>query len=117
MRKRAVMHWAEGSPSRVLIVKKPGNPDASQKMGEIASWLRARGLHVVVERAVAHTEFPNVRSWQSVFVYVCASVDAHVCLRVCLQVPPCVFDCMLQHVCVLSTHACMHVVYTCACAH
>ncbi|KAF5828733.1 ATP-NAD kinase-like domain-containing protein [Dunaliella salina] len=65
MRKRAVMHWAPGAPSRVLIVKKPGNPDASQKMREIAAWLHARGIHVVVERPVAHAEFPKLDAYDA----------------------------------------------------
>jgi len=65
MRKRAVMHWASGAPSRVLIVKKPGNPDASLKLKEIAAWLRARGIHVVVERPVAYAEFPNLDAYDA----------------------------------------------------
>ncbi|KAF5828732.1 ATP-NAD kinase [Dunaliella salina] len=59
------MHWAPGAPSRVLIVKKPGNPDASQKMREIAAWLHARGIHVVVERPVAHAEFPKLDAYDA----------------------------------------------------
>jgi len=37
-----------------------GNPAASQKMGEISAWLKAQGIHVVVERPVAQAEFPKV---------------------------------------------------------
>jgi hypothetical protein len=29
-------------------------------MGEISAWLKAQGIHVVVERPVAQAEFPKV---------------------------------------------------------
>ncbi|PNH12625.1 hypothetical protein TSOC_000443 [Tetrabaena socialis] len=59
LRRRADLQWQAGVPSRVLIVKKPKNPEASTKLGEIGAWLQARGIEVFVERAVWATEFPE----------------------------------------------------------
>ncbi|GFR45561.1 hypothetical protein Agub_g6955 [Astrephomene gubernaculifera] len=57
LRRRALLQWQSGSPSRVLIIKKPRNPAASAKMREMGQWLAARGVQVFVERVVWATEF------------------------------------------------------------
>ncbi|EFJ48692.1 hypothetical protein VOLCADRAFT_117441 [Volvox carteri f. nagariensis] len=57
LRRRALIKWQPGAPSKVLIVKKPKNPAASTKLHEIGAWLRARGIEVFVERVVWATEF------------------------------------------------------------
>eukprot|EP00198_Chlamydomonas_reinhardtii_P013159 XP_001702496.1 predicted protein [Chlamydomonas reinhardtii] len=49
--------WQPGSPSKVLIVKKPKNPAAAAKLKAIGDWLTARGIQVFVERVVWATEF------------------------------------------------------------
>ncbi|GIL46358.1 hypothetical protein Vafri_3354 [Volvox africanus] len=56
LRRRALIKWQPGAPSKVLIVKKPKNPAASTKLQEIGLWLRARGIEVFVERVVWATE-------------------------------------------------------------
>lgn len=55
MRRRAVLKWNAGSPSKVLIVKKPGDKAAEAKLIEIGEWLKSHGLEVFVERQVART--------------------------------------------------------------
>ncbi|KAG2433044.1 hypothetical protein HXX76_008771 [Chlamydomonas incerta] len=57
LRRRALLQWQPGSPSKVLIVKKPKNPAAAAKLKEIGDWLTARGIQVYVERVVWATEF------------------------------------------------------------
>ena len=57
LRRRALMTWKAGSPSKVLIVKKPRNPLASAKLATIGRWLQARGLQVYVESVVHAAEF------------------------------------------------------------
>jgi NAD+ kinase len=57
LRRRALLQWEPGAPSKVLIVKKPGNPAAAAKLREIAQWLSSRGIQVFVERVVWATEF------------------------------------------------------------
>jgi len=62
--RRAVMHWGPGCPSTVLIVKKPANEEATEKMREIAIWLAShKGIKVVAERPVAATEFPDLEAF------------------------------------------------------
>ncbi|GLI59240.1 hypothetical protein VaNZ11_001086 [Volvox africanus] len=56
LRRRALIKWQPGAPSKVLIVKKPKNPAASAKLQEIGLWLRSRGIEVFVERVVWATE-------------------------------------------------------------
>ncbi|KAK9832689.1 hypothetical protein WJX81_000190 [Elliptochloris bilobata] len=51
--------WDDGGPRTCLLVKKPSSRAASQALKEIALWLEARGLRVLVERPVNRTEFPE----------------------------------------------------------
>lgn len=46
------MRWDKGCPSKVLIVKKPGDKAAEAKLLEIGQWLQSHGIHVYVERQV-----------------------------------------------------------------
>lgn len=39
----------EGKPTRVVIVKKKNNDDATATLLEIAAWLRSQGISVLVE--------------------------------------------------------------------
>ena len=65
LRRRALLAWGRTPPRRALLVKKPGIPAASAKLGEIAAWLAARGVEAYVEPAVAAKEFPHLKVWRS----------------------------------------------------
>jgi NAD+ kinase len=56
LKRRAILKWEDGRPSRVLIVKKPGDMAAAQKLQEIGQWLAQHGVQVMVERPVAAAE-------------------------------------------------------------
>jgi hypothetical protein len=45
LRRRALVTWGDqGTPQRVLLVKKPGVPEASARLVDIALFLAARGI-------------------------------------------------------------------------
>ncbi|PSC74131.1 ATP-NAD kinase [Micractinium conductrix] len=52
LRRRCNIVWDEGHPNCVLIVKKPGDQAATQKLRELGGWLKKHGLQVLVERPV-----------------------------------------------------------------
>jgi len=60
LKRRAHLIWDEGCPKRVLIVKKHYSKAASEAMRQIADWLKAQGLEVVVEEKVHQREFPDL---------------------------------------------------------
>lgn len=62
-RRKAILWWPNGKPRRVLIVKKPTNPEASSVMEGIAAWLKQHDVHVMVEPVVQREEFPHLASW------------------------------------------------------
>ncbi|EFN53556.1 hypothetical protein CHLNCDRAFT_136701 [Chlorella variabilis] len=64
LRRRCNLLWEEGHPNCVLLVKKPGDAAASQKLKEIGSWLKGHGLQVLVERPVAQAEFSEFEAFQ-----------------------------------------------------
>lgn len=64
LRRRALVQWPPGRPQLVLIVKKPRTPAATVKLREIAAWLTARGIKVVVERAVHASEVSQYEAYQ-----------------------------------------------------
>lgn len=65
LKRRAILRWESGHPNTILIVKKPGDAAAAQKLKDIGSWLTHHGLTVVVERPVAHTETPEFKAYDS----------------------------------------------------
>jgi len=52
LKHRATLKWNDGSPSKVLIVKKRNDENATKKLVEISEWLSTQGLHVYVEKVV-----------------------------------------------------------------
>lgn len=65
LRRRCNLVWDNGHPTCVLIVKKPGDQAASQKLKELAAWLKTHGLQVLVERPVAQAEFSEFEAFQA----------------------------------------------------
>eukprot|EP00892_Ulva_mutabilis_P002108 jgi/Ulvmu1/11899/UM081_0058.1 len=64
-RRRALLWWPEGRPRCVLIVKKRNDADAAAMLVRIGTWLRKRGLKVLVEQAVHESETPQFDAWTS----------------------------------------------------
>lgn len=46
LRRRAYLRWVDGGPRSVLIVKKPFNHAATQKLRGIGKWLEGRNIKV-----------------------------------------------------------------------
>ncbi|GAX73346.1 hypothetical protein CEUSTIGMA_g799.t1 [Chlamydomonas eustigma] len=65
LRRRALLCWEKGSPSNILLVKKPKNSAASQQMQLISEWLQARGMIPLVEPLVHANEFPQFQALSS----------------------------------------------------
>ena len=60
LKRRVVLHWDQGRPETILIVKKAGDAAAAHKLKQIGSWLVKHEISVLVERSVAlNGEFPE----------------------------------------------------------
>uniref|UniRef100_A0A1D2A851 NAD kinase 2, chloroplastic n=1 Tax=Auxenochlorella protothecoides TaxID=3075 RepID=A0A1D2A851_AUXPR len=68
LHRRALLRFKPGGPSTVLLVKKHRDTEASQKLEQLATWLRGRGVQVLVERQVL-AEFPHLEA--------CSGDDVH----------------------------------------
>ncbi|KDD75820.1 ATP-NAD kinase [Helicosporidium sp. ATCC 50920] len=55
LERRAILSFLPGHPSTVLLVSKTGDARAEAKLWEVAGWLHARGLGVVVEAEMARS--------------------------------------------------------------
>ncbi|PRW51101.1 ATP-dependent zinc metalloprotease FTSH chloroplastic isoform A [Chlorella sorokiniana] len=67
LRRRCTLVWDKGDSQdkAILIVKKPGDHAASQKLKELGTWLKKHGLRVLVERPVSAGEFSEFEPFKA----------------------------------------------------